>query len=253
MARYACSDLHGRYDLAQLVFANLKDSDELFFLGDAIDRGPQSWDTLQAMLNDPRVTFFFGNHEDFLVKTFSGDPYDWVHIDRYTYYRHEIPEIWLYNGGREMIEKCTDLRERSPEMLQSLIGRLQNSTRKIVFTNTNGKEIILSHAGFTPGSEYWDPDKQIWDRDHLLDRWPDDKEYSNTYIIHGHTFAEYIAENELYKTDKEWADILGPWHYCKGHKIDIDMGSAYSGWTTLLDLNTFDAITIEGDHTYDLR
>ena len=50
MARYACSDLHGRYDLAEQVIAHLNPSDTLYFLGDAIDRGPSSWDALMLLL-----------------------------------------------------------------------------------------------------------------------------------------------------------------------------------------------------------
>ena len=245
MARYACSDLHGRYDLAQLVLSNLKDSDTLFFLGDAIDRGPQSWDTLQILLNDPRVCFFIGNHEDFLVKLYG--ELDSVYIDCYHRFRWEIPSIWDYNGGRDMMQKCDDLRERDPEALQSLVTRISSSCRKLEFVNNAGKTIILSHAGFTPGQEYRDPDMQIWNRAHITNNWPKAEQYKDTYIIHGHTIAEYIPS-------KHWnTPADGPLFYSNGHKIDLDMGSAYTGWTVTFNLDTFDSIPIEGDHTYDLR
>lgn len=244
MARYACSDLHGRYDLAEKILAALKPSDELYFLGDAIDRGHRSWDTLQLLLNDPRVTFMCGNHEDFLVKLYDGNPKETIYIDRYAYHRWEVREVWDYNGGWEMMEKCDDLRERSPETLHTLIETIKNARDQIIFTNDKGKQIVLTHAGYTPGRRKSTKDSQIWDRQHLKNSWPKDEAFKDTIMIHGHTPIQYIDSTRISED--------GPIYYADGHKIDIDLGAVFYGWTTLLDLDTLDNITIEGDHKYDI-
>ena len=43
MATFALSDIHGHYEIYEKVKAMLKPEDIVYFLGDAGDRGPDSW------------------------------------------------------------------------------------------------------------------------------------------------------------------------------------------------------------------
>ena len=43
MAVYACSDIHGYYQIYEKIKSILKPDDCVYFLGDANDRGPDSW------------------------------------------------------------------------------------------------------------------------------------------------------------------------------------------------------------------
>lgn len=247
MARYACSDLHGRYDLAEQVIAHLNPSDTLYFLGDAIDRGPSSWETLMLMLTHPQVEFFLGNHEDFLCKAHHEERTS-VIIDRYQYLRSDVTKIWSYNGGEEMIRKCADLRERDPETLQLILSLLDAAHIEEFFTNDRGQNLHLTHAGYSPDRRPFDNEELIWNRSHIYRNWPENPAYENIYMIHGHTPIDSVCD---YDENREVSD--GPLSYCGGHKIDIDLGSALYGWTTMLNLDTFEYINIEGDHQYDLR
>ena len=67
MARYVFSDLHAQTNLWEQIKNYIKEDDELFFLGDAVDRGPGGITILQEILADPRITMLRGNHEDFII------------------------------------------------------------------------------------------------------------------------------------------------------------------------------------------
>ena len=62
MSRYVATDWHGRADVADKVLEYLKPEDELYFLGDAIDRGPDGIYIVNKLLQDPRITYFKVNH-----------------------------------------------------------------------------------------------------------------------------------------------------------------------------------------------
>jgi len=92
---YAVGDIHGCYDKLLVLMGKIDidfESDTLVFLGDYIDRGPQSYEVV-AYLADLKQryanTFFLkGNHEEMLEKYLSGE-------DRITY---------LVNGGQQTLE-----------------------------------------------------------------------------------------------------------------------------------------------------
>ena len=92
---YAVGDIHGCYDKLLVLMEKIDidfESDTLVFLGDYIDRGPQSFEVV-AYLADLKqryanTIFLKGNHEEMLEKYLSGE-------DRITY---------LVNGGQQTLE-----------------------------------------------------------------------------------------------------------------------------------------------------
>jgi serine/threonine protein phosphatase 1 len=92
---YAVGDIHGCYDKLLVLMKKMDidfESDTLVFLGDYIDRGPQSYEVV-AYLADLKqryanTIFLKGNHEEMLEKYLSGE-------DRITY---------LVNGGQQTLE-----------------------------------------------------------------------------------------------------------------------------------------------------
>ena len=67
MAKYAFTDIHGNYNLWLAIKNYCKEDDEIFFLGDAIDRGPDGIKIMQELFKDKRVTYIIGNHEDMFL------------------------------------------------------------------------------------------------------------------------------------------------------------------------------------------
>ena len=55
---YVMSDLHGMYDrfIAMLEKIDFSDSDELFIIGDIIDRGERPVDILEYVMDKPNIT-----------------------------------------------------------------------------------------------------------------------------------------------------------------------------------------------------
>ena len=66
------------------------------------------------------------------------------------------------------------------------------------------------------------------------------KEYKETYVIHGHTPVQSLIFKAGFQRVKPELDDEGsydPLIYADGHKIDIDVGSFFSGKAVLFDLD----------------
>ena len=62
---YVMADIHGHYDkyIKMLKQIHFSDNDNLYVLGDVIDRGPAGMKILQDMMMRPNVIPLLGNHE----------------------------------------------------------------------------------------------------------------------------------------------------------------------------------------------
>ena len=238
MAVYACGDLHGHREIYDKICEILKPGDKVFCVGDCCDRGPQSWETVQAVYNDPRFVYLRGNHEDMLVKACE----DYLDTGTWQYDSYRLGKM---NGG----EDTMDSWERDP-LRETWYHRLRKLPTWDTYENENGVVIILSHAGFTP----WlvegtydecsipDDDTLLWDREHFLDEY-DSAEMDNVIIVHGHTPSHYLSV-DLWK---DWEG--GAFWYCDGHKLCIDSGGFFSGEFVLLNLDTLEDIVLTLDKT----
>src|SRR3712207_4503161 len=77
---YAIGDIHGRSDLLETLLAKIEEDDAdrgeadtlLVFLGDLVDRGPDSRGVVERLLNLQggryRTSFLRGNHEEVLLR-----------------------------------------------------------------------------------------------------------------------------------------------------------------------------------------
>ena len=237
MSVYALGDLHGHYEIYEKVKAMLKPEDTVYFLGDAGDRGPDSWKCIKAIYDDPQFIYIKGNHEDMLVKACK----DYLEDDGMWGYKSY--SLCRMNGG----EDTMDSWERDPTR-GTWYHRLRELPTWDTYENKNGVVIILSHAGFTPWlvegtyDECSIPDDEalLWDRDHFLDEY-DSAEMDNVIIVHGHTPIHYLSA-DLWK---DWDS--GAFWYCNDHKICIDSGGFFSGEFILLNLDTLKDIVLTLD------
>ncbi len=216
---YAVSDLHGYMDLYKQIKEFINPEDKVIFLGDATDRGPQSWELAKTIYNDSQFIYLKGNHEDMLVKAtlhYYGD--DWDSEDNYY--------TLITNGGAKTWEEMLN----DPEG-KEFIYKLKLLPKEEIYYNENGKEIHLCHAGFTPGRRK----DLLWNRKHFFDimDYVDD----NYIIVHGHTPVSYQRRHD---TITEALNHLYPEFYANGHKINIDLGTYYTKACALLDLDTFE-------------
>ena len=111
MSVYALGDLHGHYEIYEKVKAMLKPEDTVYFLGDAGDRGPESWKCIKAIYNDPQFIYIKGNHEDMLLKSYRGND------------KRENFACWLYNGGINTLREIEKISKEKLEESAALYGK----------------------------------------------------------------------------------------------------------------------------------
>lgn len=225
MAKYACSDLHGRYDIYLQICKFLKSEDTIFFLGDANDRGPDGYSLMNSILINPQWVYLKGNHEDLFVKACNEG------YDSFAY------QILYQNGGAGTYIDW----EQDGEPV-SIVNKLDWLPHTYTLVNRFGKVIYLSHAGYTPGGNHsYTNDDLLWGREHFKNDW---KGESYEYIVHGHTPIEFMIKDNTVKDIVKADTAL--W-YCGGHKVCIDNGACWTNAAILLDLDTFEEILIKGE------
>lgn len=230
---YALSDIHGMGDLWNQIKAYLQPDDKLYFLGDAADRGPDGFKIMQELLADPRVIYLMGNHEMLMANGLSE-----LKFPNRFFHREDF-ELWTYCNGGEITYEAWEKAGKD----YSWIKRLNKLPTLATYTNTSGKEIILCHAGFTPGNKPEDDYDLIWNRNHFYDT-TDEEEYPNTIVVHGHTPVPYLKSRYL-RQRLPYTEVNGACFYDNNHKIDIDTGAFATGKTVLLDLDTLEVISFE--------
>ncbi|MFD1611686.1 metallophosphoesterase family protein [Sphingomonas tabacisoli] len=217
---YAIGDIHGRLDLLdQLLFRIDADErargparSEIIFLGDLVDRGPNSAGVVQRALELKRsgrpVRLLMGNHEEVFLKALKGSL--------------EALKFFVKIGGRATIlsygfDESEYERLDYEELLPALIDRVP--AEHVAFLESLENQIAIGdylfvHAGIRPRVPF---DQQVggdlrWIRSDFLDFRGD----HGAVIVHGHTITDDVEE--------------------RPNRIGIDTGAFASGRLTALGL-----------------
>ena len=145
MAHYVMSDIHGEMDRFDAMLEKIRftEADELYILGDVVDRGPRGVTLLRRIMKEENVHMLLGNHEHMLLSYFS--PYATE-----TDYRR-----WNRNGNGPTLDELVMLHKRT---MQELLRYLQDLPIHIEL-NVDGRDFYLVH-GF-PGNTLHD---EVWGR-----------------------------------------------------------------------------------------
>lgn len=194
---YAIGDVHGRMDLLQDILRQIEadlaaypvqEPSALVFLGDLIDRGPQSRQVVECAMRythpDLAVYAIKGNHEDALVKGLRDNPQhltDWLRwggiatAESYGIARHALV-------GRSVTELHDLLTLAIPpahiEYMSTMLDCLRFG------------DFLLVHAGIRPGVplEAQSGEDLRWIREPFLSSLDD----HDVMVIHGHTISEGV-------------------------------------------------------------
>lgn len=236
MARYACSDLHGFYNLYEQIKAFLNPDDIVYFLGDANDRGPDGWKLIKAIYDDPQFIYIKGNHEQMFIDV----AHSWhnsglTDMQAYKFNTHAYRMVKNNNGVRTF----DDWRKEGAPM--DWVEKLQKLPLYHVYENANGVKIFLSHAGCTLWQERNVQDGTItlfddllWSRDHIYDEW-DEQCPAQYIVVHGHTPVPSLKE----KLGDFGPIKVGPYWYADKHKCCLDQWTISTSCACLFDLDTF--------------
>jgi serine/threonine protein phosphatase 1 len=225
---YCIGDIHGRRDLLRELHEKIiadaggfEGARKLVYLGDYIDRGLQSREVidelLEAPLNGFEAVHLLGNHEKTL-------------LDFLDYPKQAAG--WLAWGGRETLTSYgvplpAGFRPPDPEALRDelrerISERHLEFFRRMPLTHLAG-DYLFVHAGIRPGV----PLQEQSDSDLLWIRrdFTDSTEAHGQVVVHGHSISEEV----------EWLP----------NRIGIDTGAFYTGVLTCLVLEGEDRRLIQ--------
>ena len=144
--RYIISDIHGCYEeymelLAQIRFGP---GDELYVLGDAMDRGPEPMKVIKDLMMRENATYIVGNHDYMamlalrkLAVEITEETCRDLEPDLLHYY------YWMQDGGRVTAEQFRTLsREEQKEILDYLGEALLYEVLK-----EKEDQLVLVHGG----------------------------------------------------------------------------------------------------------
>jgi serine/threonine protein phosphatase 1 len=216
---YAMSDIHGCAHLLEQMFAVI-DADMSnsrpyraieVFLGDYIDRGPDSRRTLDLLIQRSRhrnTVFLKGNHEAYFTSVLD-DPSrlgEWLKVGglqtMVSYGLSAAPDL----GKEEQSDLVRVLRSSMPPQHIEFLRQLRP-------TFTCG-DFFFVHAGVRPGIALSEQREQdlLWIRDEFLQS----KKRFGKYVVHGHT---PVRQAELLE-----------------NRANIDTGAYATGNLTLLSI-----------------
>lgn len=218
---YAIGDVHGRLDLLleleAMIRADLAKAaparSVAVYLGDYVDRGPESRAVLDHLLDRPlpvdEVVHLLGNHED-AMRRFLDDLW--------------VGESWMGFGGRETLESYgVSPDRRLPAMkwmkaaqiafAHALPARHRSFLEDLRLWHVEGGYLFV-HAGVRPGVSLDRQDREtlIWIRHEFLES---DADHGRV-VVHGHSIRE-VPE-------------------IRPNRIGIDTGACFSGRLTALVL-----------------
>jgi serine/threonine protein phosphatase 1 len=224
MKRYAISDIHGCLATFDALIETLKltKEDELYLLGDIIDRGPHSkgmMDRVMQMQEDGyQVKVLMGNHENMFLQAIDETiPYCWDYR-RYQNWVKNGGATTMMNFGYQRIDDLKNLDKKYDTFVRNLLNYVELDN------------CILVHAGFNFKEEdmYKDTHSMYWIRNWY--ETIDAAKTKNKVIIHGHSPRPHETLEASITEQKYPA-------------INIDCGCVYhiktgNGYLCALDLDT---------------
>jgi len=208
---FAIGDIHGRPDLLKILLEKIVDTatsneggkNVLVFLGDYVDRGPDSKAVIDMMVSglpdDFEIVTLIGNHEAMML----------------TFLNHGEPDsAWLLNGGLATLKSygCQALETFSKAKLSLFAGNPINALRRCLKKSLPREHLtflsslksyhvegdyLFVHAGIRPGVSLEEQTESdlMWIRGPFINS----QEDFGRLVIHGHTIrdAPEIRNNRI--------------------------------------------------------
>lgn len=180
MSVYVMSDIHGDYNafskMLNLIDFSIKD--DLYIIGDVIDRGLSGIKIIQEIMNVSNIHMLMGNHEDMM-------------ITYYTTLSKFDKTLWFRNGGEVTYNTFESLSRQEQIKIFDWLRKLP--VKKKVFVN--GNNYTLGHA--CPWGK--EKDEVLWER--IAPEYNTPKE---GFFVCGHTPTILLSGNsDIFKSVDE--------------------------------------------------
>ena len=211
---YAIGDLHGRADLLHAI-RKIIDADakkhgfsekKIVYLGDYVDRGPNSKEILETLSKKPMQDFIEvhlkGNHEEMMYNAFRDG-------------RKAFVDLWVNNGGDTTLASygITENHYHLYNVTSRTVERHLDWMNALPTSHRDGRYFFV-HAGIYPGIPLEDQENEVllWIRKPFL-------HYKGLHIdsnkqlfkvVHGHTPS--LGKVEIFD-----------------NRINVDTGSVWTG------------------------
>ena len=217
---YGVGDIHGRLDLLEQLLGIIEDEIAkrparkvlLVFVGDLIDRGPDSAPVIERLRTyrrpGVRTVFLLGNHEEVLLRILAGEA--------------DLIAKWRLFGGAQCLasygldaEKLTGLSDEDAlALVRGAIPKEHVEFLESFDDSCRFGDYLFVHAGIRPGVEF-DQQRQSdlrWIREPFLL----DETDHGFVVVHGHTIRPKVE--------------------MRPNRIGIDTGAYKSGVLTALGI-----------------
>lgn len=221
---YAIGDIHGRLDLLDQLLAKIEADDAarrpsetiLIFLGDLVDRGPDSSGVVERVMalkaEKPNVRIIAGNHEEIIIRTWAGDKRSAGLLNRVG-----GRETLLSYGVDEAAYELADLAE-----VARLTGEFVPQAHIDFFSGAEDwievGDYLFVHAGVRPG--YAIEEQETSDLRWIRREFTEHRGDFGHVVIHGHSITEAVDEQP--------------------NRIGIDTGAFATGKLTAIGLEGSD-------------
>ena len=198
--KWVIPDIHGCFrTLETLVETHIvpNKNDLMVFLGDYIDRGPDSKKVIDYIMNlqsnEYNIVALKGNHEDYCVKAYNADKNKKSFLGLKS--KTKIQKEWEMHGGKQTL---VSFNAESPgDIPENYIRWMDELPYYYELDN-----YIIVHAGlnFKEDDPYSDKHSMLWIRDFQVE----EHKINNKKIIHGHVpvnleFIDLAINNNDYK------------------------------------------------------
>lgn len=222
---YLIGDIHGCLSELDALLAKLPRNARLIFLGDYIDRGPDSRGTIERLLQEKhRSIFLRGNHEQML--------FDYFHNPN-----NPGTLLWLrsVNGGPQTLASYG----LGPDAVYADLPKTHRDFIENLPLYYEADHFIAVHAGVRVEKNSMveqEPNDLLFIRMNWINNeaaWP------GKHVVYGHTPARYLLGRE-----RQHEIISGK------KSTGIDTGCVYGGSLTALNMVTREVVQVRAARAY---
>ncbi len=247
----AIGDIHGHMDRLLTLLGRLPSltpNDTILFIGDYLDRGPDSAKVINFLRKDlhsqtpAKIICLKGNHEDAWLKVIAGEDSRFVLLSgngclatMRSFLAGPPPEPGAFPSTLEEMGSLT-----SGSFLPSgVVSWMEN----LPFFYED-EHAIYVHGGLTAADGGWlhpsidsDPRRLLWHRDMAFF-----ESYQGKRVVFGHTPTSRLPQHLSVHTPSDPSDV-----YISGNLIGIDTGYGESGFLTAMELPSLTVYESRGD------